>query len=66
MTQSQLDHAVARATGESINTIRHHGFSPLFIPQVAYPDPTRVPNRGNDPSRSAKVPPTLSQFDRSA
>ena len=36
MTQAQLDHAVARATGESLSTIRSHGFSPLFIPQVAY------------------------------
>jgi hypothetical protein len=36
MTQSQLDQAVARATGESINTIRNYGFSPLYIPQVAY------------------------------
>jgi len=27
MTQSQLDRAVARATGESIATIRRHGFS---------------------------------------
>ena len=27
MTQAQLDDAVAGATGESIRTIRHHGFS---------------------------------------
>jgi hypothetical protein len=26
MTQAQLDHAVARSTGESLRTIRHLGF----------------------------------------
>ena len=36
MTQYQLDQAIARATGESLATIRSHGFSPLYIPQVAY------------------------------
>ncbi len=27
MTQRQVDHAVARATGESLSTIRHLGFT---------------------------------------
>ena len=27
MTQKQLDDAVAKATGESLLTIQHHGFS---------------------------------------
>jgi hypothetical protein len=29
MTQRQLDRAVARATGESLSTIRHMGFTTL-------------------------------------
>jgi hypothetical protein len=31
MTQQQLDRAVAQATGESLATVRRHGFS-LFTP----------------------------------
>ena len=31
MTQFQLEHAVARATGESIETIRRHGFIAVTI-----------------------------------
>lgn len=32
MTQSQLDRAVARVTGESVLTIRNHGFTLLETP----------------------------------
>jgi hypothetical protein len=32
MTQSQLERAVARATGESVSQIRHLGFSLVVVP----------------------------------
>jgi hypothetical protein len=38
MTQSTLDHKVARATGESLATIRQRGFS-LACPTVVLFDP---------------------------
>lgn len=59
MSQSQLDQAVARATGESINTIRNHGFSPLYIPQVAYgPDHggSQIRVRDTQSSRNQATP----------
>ena len=38
MTQAELEHAVAHATGESLSTIRRRGFS-VFTPlQVFNPD----------------------------
>ena len=36
MSQYQLEKAVARATGESVDLIRERGFGLLFIP-IAYP-----------------------------
>ena len=51
MTQSQLDHAVARATGETVNTIRNHGFSPLYLPQVVH-----GPSGSNQQARLAAKP----------
>jgi hypothetical protein len=42
MTQSQLDRAVARATGESLVTIRHMGFSPL-VPMATHEDLDALP-----------------------
>ena len=37
MTQAQLNRAVARATGESLDCVRHRGFSPLRLPRVVDP-----------------------------
>ena len=31
MNQQQLDRAVARATGESVETIQRHGFIPIIV-----------------------------------
>jgi hypothetical protein len=33
MSQSQLDSAVARATGENLETIQRRGFSPVRLPR---------------------------------
>jgi hypothetical protein len=41
MSQRELDSAVAQATGESLRTIRHHGFS-IVDPDVI--DFDREPN----------------------
>ena len=38
MTQQQLDRAVARATGESLTTIRRHGFSLVMPLSIFDPD----------------------------
>ena len=37
MTQSQLDCAVARCTGESVHTVRHLGFG-LLAPPALHPE----------------------------
>ncbi|MBI2823139.1 MAG: hypothetical protein HYX69_00445 [Planctomycetia bacterium] len=34
MTQAQLEREVARATGESVSTIRHRGFSIVDMPAI--------------------------------
>lgn len=40
MTQAQIDLAVSRATGESIEEIRHHGFGLADPPEVFFdPEP---------------------------
>ncbi len=38
MTQHQLDHAIARSTGESLRTVRRLGFAPQLI-STPEPDP---------------------------
>ena len=38
MSQSELEEAVARATGESLRTIRRHGFSLVTPLKVFDPD----------------------------
>lgn len=44
MTQSQLDRAVARATGEALSTVRHFGFSIADPKAVCHdPEPLRRP-----------------------
>jgi hypothetical protein len=43
MTQSQLDRAVARATGESLSTIRHRGFTVVEMPTTELPDDPAAP-----------------------
>lgn len=47
MTQSELNQAVAAATGESVQTIRHRGFSvvtPLSVYQPDEADDYQLPN----------------------
>ncbi len=47
MNQSQLDRAVARATGEIVHTISHLGFSIADPESVHYdPEPPRRAPRG--------------------
>ena len=44
MTQSQIDYAVSRATGETVREIRRRGFSLAAPPEVVYdPEPFRRP-----------------------
>lgn len=50
MNQAQLNRAVARATGESVNLIRSLGFVPLLLPQPM-PRPPRKLGR----QRAARV-----------
>jgi len=42
MKQSLLNRAVARATGESLSTIRHRGFS-VFEPVEPFDEPDALP-----------------------
>ena len=42
MTQQQLDRAVAQATGESLTTIRCHGFSLVTPLSIFDPDADEV------------------------
>ena len=42
MTQSELNRAVARATGESLSTISRMGFS-IFVPEEAQDDLDALP-----------------------
>lgn len=42
MTQQQLDRAVAQATGESLTTIRRHGFSLVTPLSIFDPDADEV------------------------
>ena len=44
MTQALLERAVARATGESLQTIKRLGFSVLNVNQVDLDPETAVPN----------------------
>ena len=44
MTQDQLERSVARATGESLSTIRSRGFSVADPGDVSF-DPERQPRR---------------------
>jgi hypothetical protein len=44
MTQSQIDRAVSRATGESIDEIRRRGFSLADLPDISFdPEPVVRP-----------------------
>lgn len=45
MNQTQLDRSVARATGESIATIRHLGFSEMLMPRPVFFRPKIHVNR---------------------
>ena len=43
MNQYQLDRALARATGESVRTIRSRGFSHVILPKSKTPQENRFP-----------------------
>jgi hypothetical protein len=43
MTSHELNRAVARATGESVDTIAHRGFSPLVLEPAEDDLPDRPP-----------------------
>ena len=65
MTQYQLNHAVARATGESLATISRFGFS-LAAPEVVHhdPEPLRRPRIVNWDRLDAQRPGYLPQRSR--
>ena len=42
MSQAELDREVSRATGESIGTIRRHGFSMLPLPDDSFDNDPEV------------------------
>ena len=42
MTQSEVDRQVARVTGESMRTVRRHGFSILPVPLGQYDEEPEV------------------------
>ena len=42
MSQAELDSEVSRATGESIGTIRRHGFSMLPLPDDSFDNDPEV------------------------
>ena len=53
MTQRDLDRQIARATGESVSTIRNLGFSVLEMPE---PEPRTVDWDAVDENRVAVFP----------
>jgi hypothetical protein len=55
MTQSQIDRAVARATGESVGLIQRRGFSLHFQP---------VPLRRHRRRRPRRSPTSLTKHDQ--
>ena len=58
MTQQQLDHAVAKATGESLREIRHRGFSIADPADVAFdPEPDDLPPQFIDWDEHQEVEP---------
>jgi hypothetical protein len=62
MTQRQFDSAVARATGESLSTIRHRGFSPLGSTTLEDDREPLVMDWDNaDTQRGASLPPSSRQ-----
>ena len=42
MTQAELDREVSRVTGESVRTIRRHGFSMLPLPDDSFDDDAEI------------------------
>ncbi len=57
MTQSQLNHAVAHATGEPVGTIRQMGFS------VADPDDVRFDPEPSDPGDIREIEDRILDWD---
>ena len=55
MTQQQLDREVARATGETLNEIRHLGFS-IAEPREFHfdPEPAELASPHTKPTRSRR------------
>jgi hypothetical protein len=56
MTQRELNRAVARATGETVETIARMGFSPLRVPFQQDPEEFAVDWDGLEAQRSADLP----------
>jgi hypothetical protein len=56
MTQTQLNRAVARATGESVEVIQYRGFSPMKLPSRPFRRPRRDRGRRRASSFAAKDP----------
>jgi len=55
MSQSDLDRAVARATGETVTEVRRLGFS-LVVPEHHRPEPLPQILRVKQPRKSATHP----------
>jgi len=53
MTKSQMERELARATGESVSTIRSRGFQPIEMPD---PEPLTVDWEAIDQDRLAIFP----------
>lgn len=55
MSQSELDRAVARATGETVTEVRRLGFS-LVVPERHRPEPLPQILRFKQPRKTATYP----------
>jgi hypothetical protein len=47
MKQADIDRAVARATGETVEEVRHRGFGLIITPSVPY---SKLANPAHEPS----------------
>ena len=63
MTQTSLDRKVARATGESVATIRHRGFSLACPTLVAFDPEPPVGALGVEPFEDSDDEPSVIDWD---
>ena len=63
MTQAQMERELARATGESLSTIRHRGFSIIEPPEL---EPLVVDWDQLDAKRVAVFPPRNRDYRKAA